>query len=369
MKTPVKILGISFGILCIISVWAGSDDKNLAFLQFMRFIGTWALVFLTAYLFYKSTNLIYNICEWVFKFLKNALSNFFKSGYETDLRPAKWVASDVTFKNGIGYYRIHWNGYEEPISHKEYIAWSWSDLFCRKKMVPIQLIEKTVKGEFDSYNEDFVNAELAQLKQLLLEKSVKHGDFLLSSGKRSDFYVDSKQTTLDPLGAKLVGIVGYALVQKVSQSRSVTIDAVGGLTMGADAISLAISMESLVDRRVKRLQSISVRKEPKSHGMNRLIEGDFKKGDRVVVVDDVITTGGSTLRAVQAIRDSGGIVEFVLVLVDREEDGWRAKIEAQNVEVHSLFRRSDFSVETPVSSSKVHEYSENASPPNELVPA
>jgi orotate phosphoribosyltransferase len=185
-----------------------------------------------------------------------------------------------------------------------------------------------------------VENELNQLKRMLMEKSVLHGSFQLASGQQSDFYVDSKPTIMDPLGAKLVGVAGYGLVQRISRERSVTIDAIGGLTMGADPISLSISLASLEDRPERRLQAFSVRKNPKEHGRNKLIEGDFKKGDRVVVVDDVATTGGSTLQAIKAVRESGGTVEFVVVLVDREEGG-RENIEQAGVTVHSLFRRSD----------------------------
>ena len=111
------------------------------------------------------------------------------------------------------------------------------------------------------------------------------------------------------------------------------IDAVGGLTLGADPISYAISYASADSRRP--LRAFTVRKEVKSHGTGKTIEGPFKEADRVAVVEDVITTGGSALRAIEAVRAAGGIVVGVLALVDREEGG-RQAIEAAGVPVISL---------------------------------
>ena len=108
--------------------------------------------------------------------------------------------------------------------------------------------------------------------------------------------------------------------------------------MGADPISLVVGMAS--SEHEKALQVFTVRKEPKGHGRGKQIEGNFKEGDRVVVVDDVITTGGSTLKAIEAIRAAGGEVGFCLVLVDREEGG-RPAIEADGVPVVSIFTRSE----------------------------
>jgi orotate phosphoribosyltransferase len=187
-----------------------------------------------------------------------------------------------------------------------------------------------------------INDTIAELRRLLLEKSVMRGKFRLASGAESDFYIDCRLTLLDPLGASLAGAAGYDLLRRVSAGRSVVIDAIGGLTMGADPLALAISLASLDDRPDRRLQAFSVRKTPKEHGRTRLIEGNFKQGDHVVVVDDVITTGGPTLKAIHAVRENGGHVGFVVVLVDREEGG-REAIEREGVTVHSLFRKSDLS--------------------------
>ena len=176
------------------------------------------------------------------------------------------------------------------------------------------------------------------LKTMLLEKSVRTGDFTLASGKKSDLYVDCRVTALDSKGAHWIGQVGWDLVLGKIEAEGLEVDAIGGMTMGADPISLVVGMAS--SEHEKALQVFTVRKEPKGHGRGKQIEGNFKEGDRVVVVDDVITTGGSTLKAIEAIRAAGGEVVFCLVLVDREEGG-RPAIEADGVPVVSIFTRSE----------------------------
>ena len=109
------------------------------------------------------------------------------------------------------------------------------------------------------------------------------------------------------------------------------------MTLGADPISLAVGMTSASDE--NPLQVFTVRKEPKGHGKGKQIEGNFSEGDTIVIVDDVITTGGSTIKAMDVIEAAGGKIAFALVLVDREEGG-RAAIEARGVPVVSLFSRS-----------------------------
>ncbi|HCQ81027.1 MAG TPA: orotate phosphoribosyltransferase [Verrucomicrobiales bacterium] len=176
------------------------------------------------------------------------------------------------------------------------------------------------------------------LKKMLLEKSVRTGDFTLASGKKSDLYVDCRLTALDNRGASWIGEVGWSLVKQRIESENLVVDAIGGMTMGADPISLVVGMASAGDE--KALQVFNIRKEPKAHGRGRQIEGNFKEGDKVVVVDDVITTGGSTLKAIEAIRAAGGEVVFCLVLVDREEGG-RAAIESEGIPVVSIFTRNE----------------------------
>jgi orotate phosphoribosyltransferase len=177
------------------------------------------------------------------------------------------------------------------------------------------------------------------LRQLLLEKSVRTGTFTLASGKTSDLYIDCRVTTLDPVGANWVGELGWQTVQAYLAEHALHVDAIGGMTMGADPISLAVGMTSARHRPSQPLQVFTVRKEPKGHGRGKQIEGNFHEGNTVIVVDDVITTGGSTLKAIDAIEAAGGKIAFALVLVDREEGG-RAAIEARGIPVVALFTRT-----------------------------
>jgi len=179
----------------------------------------------------------------------------------------------------------------------------------------------------------------AILKALLLEKSIRTGKFTLASGKESDLYIDCRVTALDPTGANLIGDLGWHAVRSKIHSSHLHIDAIGGMTLGADPISLAIGMTSARNHPAEALQVFTVRKEPKGHGQGRQIEGNFHSGNTVIVVDDVITTGGSTLKAIDVIEREGGKVAFALVLVDREEGG-RQAIEARGIHVISLFTRS-----------------------------
>jgi orotate phosphoribosyltransferase len=179
-----------------------------------------------------------------------------------------------------------------------------------------------------------------QLLSMLWQKSVFHGDFLLSSGARSSFYLDCRLTTLDPVGASLAGEVMYDLICHYAEQHGKKLDAVGGLTMGADPLALAIGLHSILPNKKCSLQVFTVRKSPKAHGQHKLIEGNFKSGDRVVIIDDVVTRGESTLLAIDAVEKSGGKVEFVAVLVDREEGG-RQKITDKGYQVFSVFNRDE----------------------------
>jgi orotate phosphoribosyltransferase len=179
-----------------------------------------------------------------------------------------------------------------------------------------------------------------ELQQLLREKSVCLGSFTLASGMQSDFYVDARLTTLDPRGAQLIGQVGWELMKKNVTVVGGYVDAVGGLTMGADPIALSIALAAISDRPSVTVQAFVVRKNVKAHGRQKLIEGNFERGQSVVVIDDVITTGGSTLQAIEAVENAGGKVAFVLVLVDREEGG-RQAIEQRGYKVVPLFTRTE----------------------------
>ena len=181
----------------------------------------------------------------------------------------------------------------------------------------------------------------SELLKSLAEKSVRRGSFTLASGAQSDLYVDAKRTTLDPACALLVGKIGWELIKQTAKERNLRVDAVGGLTMGADPISLSIGIAACLDDPLDAPRIFNVRKEAKKHGMLKNIEGNYSTGDSVVVVDDVITTGGSTIQAIEKIEADGGKVAFAIVLVDRQEQNGRANIEARGCPVVSIFNRQD----------------------------
>lgn len=174
-----------------------------------------------------------------------------------------------------------------------------------------------------------------RLLQLFVERSFQEGDFVLASGRRSRFYIDCRVTTMHAEGQVLLGSVGADTLE----AAGIEPDVIGGLTMGADPIAYAIAGETW--RRGKPVHAFSVRKRPKRHGTERRIEGCFEQGARVVVVEDVITTGGSALQACEAVRQEGGTVLAVLAAVDRREGG-REAIEAGGFAVHTIFEVDEF---------------------------
>lgn len=160
-----------------------------------------------------------------------------------------------------------------------------------------------------------------RLRDLLKRHSLKFGDFTLVSGKKSSFYFDSKQTTLLPEGAYLVAA---EILNSLAENK-IEADAIGGMTLGADPIVCPVAALSHISGRP--LRAFIVRKEAKGHGTGRQVEGNLEPQSRVVIVDDVVTTGGSTLRAIEAVQQAGHIVVAVICLVDREEGG-REKLSA-----------------------------------------
>ena len=175
---------------------------------------------------------------------------------------------------------------------------------------------------------------LKRLRGLLLAHSVKHGDFVLASGKRSSFYVDARLTTMSGAGQLIIGELGLAAIDDAGWQPS----AVGGLTLGADPIAYAIAHAAA--RTGRTLDAFTVRKEAKAHGAGKLIEGCFRAGASVVVVEDVITSGDSALRASRSVQDAGGQVLGVLAIVDRQEGG-RERIEQNGLSVRALVTRDD----------------------------
>jgi orotate phosphoribosyltransferase len=172
-----------------------------------------------------------------------------------------------------------------------------------------------------------------RLLSILAERSTRRGQFTLASGRQSTLYIDARLTTMSPDGLALIGPLALAALRQAGWQ----VDAIGGLTLGADPISYAIAYASAVTE--APLRAFTVRKEAKAHGTGRLVEGPFREGDRVAVIEDVITTGGSALRAVKAIQDAGGSVSGVLALVDREEGG-REALENAGLPVIVLARAS-----------------------------
>ncbi|HEX9893393.1 MAG TPA: orotate phosphoribosyltransferase [Gemmatimonadales bacterium] len=172
-------------------------------------------------------------------------------------------------------------------------------------------------------------SSLDALIRLLRARSVRTGNFVLASGRQSSYYIDARLTTMSAEGIHLIGQAGLAAIRQAGWEPA----AVGGLTMGADPVAYAIAAASRESPPI--IDAFSVRKDPKAHGTKRRVEGNFGRGLSVVVTEDVITTGGSALQAIEAIREEGGVVLGVLAVVDREEGG-SAAIEEVGVSVVSL---------------------------------
>lgn len=172
-------------------------------------------------------------------------------------------------------------------------------------------------------------SERDTLIHLLAERSVRRGQFVLASGRSSTYYVDARLTSMSPEGLSVIGPLALSAIREAGWRA----DAVGGLTLGADPISYAIAVASVAAPPLVR--AFTVRKEAKQHGTGRLIEGPMREGDHVVVIEDVITTGGSALKAAEAIRNAGATISGILALVDREEGG-REVLEQHGFRVHCL---------------------------------
>jgi orotate phosphoribosyltransferase len=180
-----------------------------------------------------------------------------------------------------------------------------------------------------------------QLLAMLAEKSFRLGQFTLSSGGTSDYYIDCRLTTLDANGARLTGETVFREIEE----RGWKVDAIGGLTMGADPIVVATSVISAQQERP--IHGFLVRKAEKAHGTGQRIEGFRQKPARVVIVDDVCTTGASTVQAIEAAREYGFQIVGVLCLVEREEAGGRVNVEkaAAGVSFLALFTANDVRAE------------------------
>ncbi len=181
---------------------------------------------------------------------------------------------------------------------------------------------------------------MADKKQRLLELikllSYEKREVTLTSGKKSSYYIDGKQTTLDPEGAYLTGELFTDIIKKEFGEAN----GVGGITLGADPIISAVMIAGYT--RGLRLKGFIVRKEAKGHGTGAWIEGlkGFQPGDRVVIVEDVVTTGGSAIKAVEKAQDAGLKVLGIIAIVDRLEGG-RELIESKGYRLFSLFTKAD----------------------------
>ncbi len=177
-----------------------------------------------------------------------------------------------------------------------------------------------------------------RLINLILSRSFKFArkpTFTLASGKKSNFYFDCKPTTLSPEGMHLIGNLLWRIIKQWKISR---IHAVGGLTLGADPVATAIAYTSYTNG--KPLEAFVVRKEPKKHGTMQWIEGNVKKGQSVLIVEDVITTGSSMIEAIRRARECGLKVIGALVLIDRQEGG-REAVEAMGVPFKALLTKEE----------------------------
>ena len=150
-----------------------------------------------------------------------------------------------------------------------------------------------------------------RLAQYINDLAVQRGEFTLTSGRKASFYIDLRQVSLDHRVAPLIGDLMLEVVSEFPE-----VELVGGLTMGADPIASAIMHRAVVAGR--ELDAFVVRKEPKGHGMGKQVEGPDVSGRRVIVVEDTSTTGGSPLKAIEAVEKAGGIVVAVAVVVDRD---------------------------------------------------
>ena len=174
-----------------------------------------------------------------------------------------------------------------------------------------------------------------RLMEIILERSFQYREdppFTLASGKKSNYYFNCKPTTLDPEGMKLIGHIVYDMLAGSD------ITAAGGLTLGADPIANAVSVISF--QRGRAIRSFIVRKDVKEHGTQSAVEGNVTAGEKVAIIDDVITTGASTITAIERAREAGLIIDRVIALIDREEGG-RENIAPHVPRIDAVFKRSE----------------------------
>jgi len=184
-----------------------------------------------------------------------------------------------------------------------------------------------------------MQADQQRLKEILLQKSYRHGTFKLTSGRESDFYIDGKQTTLDAEGAYLCG----RLILSVIRTCAHKIGAVGGMTLGADPLVTATSLVSFLEK--EPIPAFIVRKESKKHGTEAFIEGqsNIPAGAWVALVEDVVTTGGTLLKVIERVERQGYRVGQVITVVDRQEGGGET-LAAAGHELKAVFTKAELLV-------------------------
>jgi orotate phosphoribosyltransferase len=194
-----------------------------------------------------------------------------------------------------------------------------------------------------------------RLKALIRERCVLHGDFVLASGMHSPVYFDCKRATLDPEGIHLISTLILEHLDDLARRDGRPIDAIGGPTIGADAIVghvAGLSWQRVAEARAaearaaappapRPIRAFLVRKEVKEHGTRRVIENEIPSGSRVAIFEDVVTTGGSTLEAIRRAQEGGMEVVAVLAVVDREAGGAEA---LARFRYHPLFKKSEFGI-------------------------
>jgi orotate phosphoribosyltransferase len=178
----------------------------------------------------------------------------------------------------------------------------------------------------------------SDLLALIGERAVRRGRFQLASGREASFYIDAKQVVLDSRGAMLVG---RAILERLRAAGPLP-DAVGGMSIGADPITAAVVTMAGVEG--IPLKGFMVRKEPKGHGLQRFIEGPVTPGQRVVIVEDVVTTGGSSLLAIERAVEFGLVVERLVTVIDRLAGGSEA-LSAKGIPLESLVTIRDLGID------------------------
>ncbi len=173
------------------------------------------------------------------------------------------------------------------------------------------------------------------LLELIKQQALKFGDFTLASGKKASFYLDCRQVTLDARGAQLIGAGMLELLKDDMP------ELVGGMAIGADPITASIL--TLAGIQNIPLRGVMVRKEPNGHGLGKHVEGPYKEGERLAIVEDVVTTGGSSLKAIEHCEAVGLKVDRVLAIIDRLEGG-REAFAARGYELTTLFTIKDFGI-------------------------